>query len=86
MRRESRVVNQRRVFNTICQLLTFPADLNVIEYVGQLAPGYPLESLFTACVLPTERALSDLNCAKQAVTIADFECYCSASFGNVPSF
>ena len=22
-----------------CQLLTFPADLNVIEYVGQLAPG-----------------------------------------------
>jgi hypothetical protein len=52
--------------------LTFPADLNVVEYVGQLAPGYPLESLFTACVLPTERALSDLNCAKQAVTIADF--------------
>jgi hypothetical protein len=47
---------------------------------------YRVRSLFTACVLPTERALSDLNCAKQAVTIADFECYCSASFGNVPSF
>jgi hypothetical protein len=33
---------------------------------------YRVRSLFTACVLPTERALSDLNCAKQAVTIADF--------------
>ena len=42
------------------------ADLNVVEYVGQLAPRYPLESLLTACALPTERALSDLNCAEQA--------------------
>jgi hypothetical protein len=62
----------RRAIRFVPQLLTFPADLNVVEYVGQLAPGYPLESLFTACVLPTERELSDLNCAKQAVTIADF--------------
>ena len=53
---------------------------------ASLLQAIRLKSLFPACVLPTERALSDLNCAKQSVTIADFECYCRASFGNVPSF
>ena len=62
----------RRAIRFVRQLLTFPADLNVVEYVGQLAPGYPLESLFTACVLPTERALSDLNCAMAHVRLVGF--------------
>ena len=42
--------------------------------------------LLTARALPTERALSDLDCPEQAVTVADFECYCSARFCNVPSY
>jgi hypothetical protein len=60
--------------------------MDVVEFVSQLSPRYALEALLSARAFPTERPLSDLDCAEQFVTVADLECYRGSRFRNVPGF